>query len=61
MYGVTSYAIKKVKICIYVVPKYANCRKNHQVIVFRYPSKQKAQVLVWKTKKTQDKKKSNFN
>lgn len=50
------YPTKKGKIGIHVVPKCANCGRNYQAIAFRYPTKQKAQAVVWKnkTKKIQD-------
>lgn len=49
-YGVTGCAAKKGKICIYVVPKCANCSSNHQATVFRCPTRQKAQIVVCKNK-----------
>ena len=49
-------AAKKGKICIHVVPKYANCGGNHQATAFRCPARQKAQAVAWKNKekKVQD-------
>lgn len=53
------YTAKKRKICIYIVPKCANCRGNHQAIIFKYLARQKARADAQKNKekKAQDKEK----
>lgn len=48
--GVTGCTVKMGKICIYVVPKRANCGGNHQATAFRCPARQKAQALAWRNK-----------
>ncbi len=41
-YRVTGYKVRKEKICIYIMPRCANCGSNHQATAFRCPVKQKA-------------------
>lgn len=38
------------KIYIHIILKYANCVKNYQTIAFKYPTKLRAQMEVWKKK-----------
>ena len=48
--GVTGCVVKRGKICVYVVPKCANCGGNHQATAFKCPARQKAQSMAWKNK-----------
>ena len=41
---------KRGKICVHVVPKYANCGGSHQATAFRCPARLKAQTVAWKIK-----------
>ena len=48
--GVTGCTAKIGKICTHVIPKCANCGRNHQATVFKCPAKLKAQTEAWKKK-----------
>lgn len=63
-YGITGFAIRSKKICIYVIPKYTNYGGNHQTIAFKYLAKQKALVVVaqkTKVKRAQDRDKREIS
>lgn len=49
-YKVIRYAAKIGKISTYIIPKYTNCKKNHQIIAFKHPAKLKAKMEIWKKK-----------
>lgn len=53
---------KKGKICVNIVPKFANCRGNHPLNAFKCPARQKAQADAWKgkAKKANDKEENNM-
>lgn len=46
-YVVTKSMAKIGKICIYVISKYTNYRKNYHVITFKYPAKLRTQIEAW--------------
>ena len=46
--GIIGYIVNKGKICIYVIPKCANCGKKHQATAFRYLARVKTQAEMWK-------------
>lgn len=48
--GLTGCTAKLGKICTHVIPKCANCGRNHQATIFKCPARLKAQTDAWKEK-----------
>ena len=48
--GVTGCTVKMGKICIHILPKYANCGAKHQATAFKCLAKLKAQAKAWRKK-----------
>lgn len=49
-YKVIGYIIKRSKICIYIVFKYADCGEVYQATIFKCSARQKTQIVVWQNK-----------